>query len=251
MALQFFPQSSKLVRFVLTGLMATQTAIATTVVSEFAFTTPGIDSAHAALAKDERLSAQDVYRKASPAVVYIKTERANEQISGSGVIINPNGLIVTNAHVIEGAQRVTVELSDGRKFSAEIVSLGSSHCLDLALLQIQATNLPTVDFAAANSVRKGQDAFAIGYPKGVKPSSITRGGVSNVFSDRGEIQTDATLNHGNSGGALLNDRGELLGINTRGESDATQMNTAIAASEVQALVEASTKGLSGCIPLLQ
>ncbi len=247
MKLQFFSQSSKLVRLALTGLIATQAAIATTVISEFALTTPGIDSTHAALAKNDQLSAQDVYRKASPAVVYVEAEGDNERFSGSGVIIDANGLIVTNAHVVEGARQVTVELADGRKFSAKVVSEGDPDCLDLALLKIQATKLPTVSFAAANSVRKGQDAFAIGYPKGVKPSSITRGGISNVFSDRGEIQTDTTLNHGNSGGALLNDRGELVGINTRGETDAAQMNTAIAADRVQALLQALKQGISPVI----
>ncbi|PSB16634.1 hypothetical protein C7B65_21150 [Phormidesmis priestleyi ULC007] len=240
MTLQFFPRSSKLVRFAITGLMATQAAIATTVISEFTLTTPGIDSTRAALAKSERLSGQDIYRKAAPAVVYIETEQG----TGSGVIIDANGLIVTNAHVVEGAQQVAVELADGRKFMAQVVSQGTPGCVDLAVLKIQATKLPTINFAAASSVEKGQEVFAIGYPKGTKPSSITRGGVSNVSIDQGRIDTDVTLNPGNSGGALLNDRGELLGINTGGRRDATGMNFAIAANKVQALVQALKQGLS-------
>ena len=243
MKLQFFSQSSKLVRLALTGLIATQAAIATAAVSEFALTTPGMDSTHAALAR-ERLSGQDVYRKAAPAIAYIEAESATERSSGSGVIVSANGLIVTNAHVVEGARKVTVELSDGRKFAAQLVSQGSSNCLDLAVLKIQATKLPTVNFALASSIQKGEEVFAIGYPKGTKPSSITRGGVSNVFVEPGLIQTDATLNPGNSGGALLNDRGELLGINTGGRRDATGMNYAITADKVQALLLASKQGLS-------
>ncbi len=237
-------KASKLIRFALTGLMATQAAIATTIISEFALTTPGVDSTRAAMARNERLSGQDVYRKAAPAIVYIEAESATERSSGSGVIVNANGLIVTNAHVVEGARKVTVELSDGRKFTAQPVSQGSSDCLDLAVLQIQATKLPTVNFALASSVQKGEEVFAIGYPKGTKPSSITRGGVSNVLSEAGLIQTDATLNPGNSGGALLNDRGELLGINTGGRRDASGMNYAITADQVQALLQASKQSLS-------
>ena len=240
MKFQLLPQSPKLVRLALTGLIATQAAIATTVVSEFALTTPGIDSTRAAFAKNERLSAQEIYRKASPAVVYVETEGG----TGSGVIIQSNGLIVTNAHVVQGAEQVTVELSDGRKFLAKVLSQGSTKCLDLAVLKIQATKLPTITFAAMGSVQQGQDVFAIGYPKGIKPSSITGGMVSNAISDRGEIQTNVTLNPGNSGGALLNDHGELLGISTKGRVDATGINYAIAADKVQALLQALKQGVS-------
>ncbi|KAF3888611.1 trypsin-like peptidase domain-containing protein [Tolypothrix campylonemoides VB511288_2] len=117
------------------------------------------------------------------------------------------------------------------------------------MLQIRGQNrLPKLNFASLSAVRKGQQVFAIGYPRGIKPSSITQGIVSNIYTELGFIQTDANLNPGNSGGALLNSRGELLGINTRKvDTDTNGMNLAISSEKIQAFILAYKQGLSPSI----
>ncbi|MBW4695399.1 MAG: trypsin-like peptidase domain-containing protein [Lyngbya sp. HA4199-MV5] len=234
------PLSHKFARFAASGLLAVQAAITTTVISEFTLSTPGITTAGAAQAQD----ANEIYPKVAPAVVYIKTDRG----TGSGVVIKSNGLIVTNAHVVAGVRDIQVELQDGRKLAAEVVSLGDSKCLDLAVLKVQASNLPTIKFAATGSVQKGQRAFTVGYPRGLKPSAITQGIVSNIYNEFGLIQMDAAIIPGNSGGALVNDRGELVGITTKkGVDENTGMNLAVATDKVQTLLQAYQQKLSPTI----
>lgn len=233
-------QRSRWFRFLASGLVAVQGAIATTVTSEFALTTPNGTFSRAAYAQNSNKgSAESVYAKAGAAVVFIETEDA----TGSGVIVESNGLIVTNSHVITGAKTITVELQDGRKFPVKVVASGSSDCLDLALLKISGqANLPTVKLA--NSARQGQQVYAIGYPHGIKPSSITQGIIGNIHSTIGRIQTDAAINGGNSGGALLNSQAELIGINTSKGRDSEGMSFAIATEKVQSLIQAFKAGLN-------
>jgi len=243
----FRHQPSRLTRVVASGLLALQAAIVTTAISEFTLTVPGVSPSHAAHAQDKG-SADAIYRKAASAVVYIKADQNDGYSTGSGVIIDSSGIIVTNAHVVEGAQQVSVELSDGRNFEAKVISQGSKDCLDIAILKIQGTNLPKLNFSAMGSLQKGERVFAIGYPKGIKPSAITQGIVSNLYTERGMIQTDTTLIPGNSGGALLNSRGELVGINTlKGMDDQTGMNFAISSDKVQDLLLALKQGVSPSI----
>ncbi|MBN8564842.1 MAG: trypsin-like peptidase domain-containing protein [Leptolyngbya sp. UWPOB_LEPTO1] len=233
--------SFQLTRFVASGLIAVYSAIAAVTLSEFTLTIPNLDPSRAAQAQESNASAEDVYRKVAPSVVYISTEKGR----GSGVIVDANGLIVTNAHVLEGARQIEVELQNGRKFAAQVVSMGSPDCLDLAMLKIEATNLPTIKFAAQNAIQRGQRVYAIGYPRGIKPSSITQGIVSNLDNDRGFIQTDASISPGNSGGALLNHRGELLAINTlKGLDENVGINLAISVDRVQVLLQAMKENLS-------
>jgi S1-C subfamily serine protease len=171
----------------------------------------GQSTSHQAIAQDveEEVNVR-VYRLASPAVVSIDTGTAN----GSGSIISPDGLILTNAHVVQDAQIITVTLADGREFQGEVIGFGDQG-LDLAAIQIQgASNLPTIQVAPSNSVQVGQRAFAIGNPFGRFQGTLTTGIVSRVDRDRGLIQTDAALNPGNSGGPLLNNQGQLIGVNT-------------------------------------
>ena len=224
----------RLTRFTVAGLLTLQSTIALTLVPEMTATIPGANITPMAMAQNAK-SAEEVYRQAAPAVVYVQTERGN----GSGAIVNANGLIVTNAHVVEGSRNISVELHDGRKFKASIVSLGSGDCLDLAVLKIEATDLPTLKLSPTSALQKGQRVYAIGYPQGLKPSSITQGIVSNVHPAVGMVQTDAALIPGNSGGALLNTRAELVGINTlKGTNENTGMNFAIASDMVQTLLHA-------------
>ena len=143
------------------------------------------------------------------------------QAGGSGVIISSDGYIVTNNHVIEGATTVRVKLADGRAYDGKVI--GSDPATDVALLKIEAKGLPTLTFGSSDSLRLGEWVLAIGYPMGLQ-STVTAGIVSakarslgaidNRYGIESFIQTDAAVNPGNSGGALVNARGELVGINT-------------------------------------
>ncbi|MCA1993386.1 MAG: trypsin-like peptidase domain-containing protein [Coleofasciculus sp. S288] len=140
---------------------------------------------------------------------------------GSGFVINSNGLILTNAHVVNKADIVTVAFSDGRSFEGKV--LGEDPVTDIAVVQIPANNLPTVEMANSEQVQPGQWAIAIGNPLGLQ-ETVTVGVVSGIgrsatdigVSDKriGFIQTDAAINPGNSGGPLLNARGQVIGVNT-------------------------------------
>ena len=140
---------------------------------------------------------------------------------GSGVIISEDGYIVTNNHVIDNAKKLRVKLYDGRAFDATII--GSDPATDVALIKIDAQGLPTLPFGSSDELRLGEWVLAIGYPMELQ-STITAGIVSAKARSLGAlgsqrsiesfIQTDAAVNPGNSGGALVNTRGELVGINT-------------------------------------
>lgn len=139
--------------------------------------------------------------------------------SGSGVIVNANkGYILTNAHVIEGAQTITVTLNDGRHYTAKVI--GTDKLSDIALIQIQAKNLTEVPIADSSTLKVGDFVAAIGSPFGLN-QSVTSGIVSalgrttlGIENYENFIQTDAPINPGNSGGALVNTTGQLVGINT-------------------------------------
>src|SRR5690625_295343 len=154
--------------------------------------------------------------------------------SGSGVIVTPDGYIITNNHVVEEANKIEVKLTDNRVFEAKVI--GKDKNSDLALLKISATNLPIVKFGDSDNVRIGEWVLAVGYPLTLE-STVTAGIVSakgrnlGLLGERQQdmygngdipintgiesfIQTDAVINRGNSGGALVNANGELIGINT-------------------------------------
>ena len=151
-----------------------------------------------------------VYERASPAVVTIDTDKAN----GSGAIVSPDGMVLTNAHVVSEGGTVTVIMADGKKITADVVAFGEDG-LDLAVVKMrEQRNLPTIPLAAVGSVKVGQRAYAIGNPFGQFQNTFTVGIVSRIDKDRGLIQTDAAINPGNSGGPLLNSAGELIGVNT-------------------------------------
>jgi S1-C subfamily serine protease len=185
-----------------------------------------------------------VYQAASPAVVSIDVGDA----TGSGSIISPDGLVLTNAHVVNEARGVKVTLADGRTFDADVVGFGDAG-LDLAVVKIRGqNNLPTVRFAAPNSIEVGQRAFAIGNPFGRFQGTFTTGIVSRIDRDRGLIQTDAAINPGNSGGPLLNSQGEMIGVNsaifapTRGEGGNIGIGFAISVEKVQPFLVAVREG---------
>lgn len=142
--------------------------------------------------------------------------------SGSGVILGENGLIVTNNHVVSIADELLVTLSDGREFQA--TKIGTDESTDLALIQIEGTNLPTLEFTDSDDLNVGEWVLAVGNPLGNLTSTVTAGIVSAIGRDidiiKGKkaieefIQTDAAVNPGNSGGALVDAQGRLIGINT-------------------------------------
>jgi serine protease Do len=141
---------------------------------------------------------------------------------GSGVIISPDGYIVTNDHVVDSAVQVKVTLNDRRVMDAKVI--GVDKLTDLAVIKIDGHNLPSIPWGNSGTLRPGQTVLAFGSPFGYFQDSVTRGIVSavnrqNPYSDDarkpgGFIQTDAAINPGNSGGALVNAHGELVGINT-------------------------------------
>ena len=144
-----------------------------------------------------------------------------QRAGGSGVIISEDGYIVTNNHVVDGASKLKVKLNDGRSFDAKLI--GKDSATDLALLKVEGKELPTLAFGSSDALRLGEWVLAIGSPFDLQ-STITAGIVSakarqlgaipNDFRIESFIQTDAAVNPGNSGGALVNTHGELVGINT-------------------------------------
>jgi Do/DeqQ family serine protease len=155
-------------------------------------------------------------------------QRAPQQVrgAGSGVIISDDGFIVTNNHVIEGADKIRVHLNDKRKFEATVV--GRDPSTDIALIKVDGEGLPTLAFANSDDVRVGEWVLAVGNPMNLT-STVTAGIVSalarninilqynpdkDVFPIESFIQTDAAVNPGNSGGALVNTNGDLVGINS-------------------------------------
>ena len=145
-----------------------------------------------------------------------QVQTPKRQAAGSGVIISADGFIVTNNHVVDGADELTVTLNDNKEYSARII--GADATTDLALIKIDAKQLPAIVIANSDDVKVGEWVLAVGNPLGLnnpvtagidsaKARSMNTGGITSM------IQTDAAINQGNSGGALVNTRGELIGIN--------------------------------------
>jgi len=190
------------------------------------------------------LSVNQIYRQVNPGVVDIKVRQSSSagpdqfggggngsgqesQAEGSGFVIDTDGHIATNQHVVDGATSITVTFSDGKTASAKVV--GTDPSSDVGVIKVDApkSELHPLTFADSNNVEVGDGVVAIGSPFGLE-ETVTTGIVSalnrtiqapNNFTISGAIQTDAAINHGNSGGPLLDSGGHVIGINSQIESD--------------------------------
>jgi len=217
-----------------------------------------------------------VYRKVIPSVVNITSTAVAfdffygpvpQQGQGSGFILDTDGHILTNYHVIAGARQVEVTLSNKKKYPAQVI--GSDRQKDLAILQINAKNLTPATLGDSKSLEVGQKVYAIGNPFGLS-GTMTRGIISSIRSVRGPegngideaIQTDAAINPGNSGGPLLNWHGDVIGINsmifTGGAEQSAGVGFAIPINSAKAVlsdlvqfgrVRRPTLGIAGLLPI--
>ena len=169
---------------------------------------------------ENALSLQEIYRRCEPSVVSILTATPSGKASGTGIIMSDDGYIITNHHVIESAQAVSVLTADEQEYPASII--GSDETSDLAVLRIDASGLQAAQFGDSSVLQVGDTVVAIGDPLGVTlRGTMTDGIISAInrdltVSDRTMtlIQTNAALNNGNSGGPLINCYGQVIGINT-------------------------------------
>ncbi|MBI3803661.1 MAG: trypsin-like peptidase domain-containing protein [Nitrospirae bacterium] len=195
-------------------------------------------------AKEERLeSIPDLFDRLSPTVVFVTATSIDSfhlsdrvtHVVGSGLIIDPSGLILTNAHVAYGRQSITVTLDDGTVLPAKLV--GADPIFDLAVIQVSPPEgrLPAAAFGDSDRVRVGEEVVAIGNPMGLD-QTMTRGIISGInrilpettySSQEPLLQTDTAINPGNSGGPLLNRKGEVIGITTAILQEAQNIGFAI------------------------
>jgi serine protease Do len=201
----------------------------------------------------------DLTEQLRPALVHVRVRRTPgkdgdeegpgepRRSSGSGFIIEPSGLIVTNSHVVEDADSLQVRLADGRRFTGKVV--GQDRRVDIALVKIEgATVLPTLPLGDSNRVRVGEFVLALGHPFGLEQSVsfgiVSRKGTPLTVAAPGfdYIQTDAAINPGNSGGPLVNMAGQVVGVNSMAARNGS-IGFAIPANLVKLLVpQLATKG---------
>ena len=206
----------------------------------------------------------EVVAAATPSVVTITADGASadgfspfgmpDSGVGSGVILSPDGYILTNRHVVEGSASLSVELASGETLPATLVELSDTK--DLALIKVDGTNLPAARIGDSGAIRVGATAIAIGSPLGTYTETVTRGIVSGLGrtitvqderTGRPEtlenlIQTDAAINPGNSGGPLLDASGAVIGINTAVASSAQGLGFAIPIADAADLISRATAG---------
>ncbi len=204
-------------------------------------------------------SVEAIAAGAIPTVVMITTtstqiggffgQRSFQQTGvGSGIIIDGRGLILTNAHVVQGADSISVQLSSGRQLSGRVYGVSST--LDLAVVKVDGSGLPAASIGSSRSLRIGEPVVAIGTPLGEYPDSVTTGVVSGLdrsidiqdTSLTGLIQTDAPINPGNSGGPLLDPAGSVVGVNTATTADAQGVSFAIPIDAARDVIAAALAG---------
>ena len=167
----------------------------------------------ATLQNAKKLDSEEIYTKIAPAVALVETSDG----SGSGIVIENDGIILTNAHVVAGTTRATVKINDSISTASV---LGRDENVDLALLKINRSNLPIVDLGDSSeaALKRGEEVFAFGYPLDFQGDvTATRGILSarQVIDGVAWLQTDASIHPGNSGGPLVNNKGQVIGINSK------------------------------------
>ncbi|MGF1675958.1 MAG: trypsin-like peptidase domain-containing protein [Rivularia sp. (in: cyanobacteria)] len=189
----------------------------------------------------EEQIARSVYKKVSPAVVTVKDGKGH----GSGFVVSQDGWIVTNAHVVEGSPSVvTVEFADGKQLPADVLGFAKGG-LDLAVLKIhRQNNLRTLTLATPGSAEVGDRVFALGSPlESYLNDTFTQGNINRIDRKDGRIQHDTVIQGGNSGGPLLNTKGQVIGVNTSGYGRLNSgTNFAIPVSDVLSFLAAARKG---------
>lgn len=210
------------------------------------------DSGSASIVKASTTAINEVAENVGPAVVGIvisgntSSPLTSDSFSGSGIIFDSNGYIVTNNHVIEGAKTISVKLSSGKSLEAKVV--GTDGRSDLAVIKVDAVNLPVATFGDSSDVKVGDLAIAIGNPLGEEFAGTVTAGIISALNRTIQyegsvykvLQTDAAINPGNSGGALCNTNGEVVGINSLkigSAENAEGMGFAISINEAKAIID--------------
>ena len=210
---------------------------------------------------------QEILSRVEPAVVSIRTRSLSlgdflrpvpGEGAGTGFVIAPDGVLVTNNHVVSGAQTIEVVFADDRKMPARV--LGRDSTTDLAVLKVEATDLPVAALGDSSALRVGDDVIAIGNALGLEGGpTVTRGIVSaedrTITAESGirlehVIQTDTAINPGNSGGPLVNSAGEVVGINTAVAGDAQNIGFSIAINAAKPIIEELRQGNTRSRPFL-
>ncbi|HET7082235.1 MAG TPA: trypsin-like peptidase domain-containing protein [Candidatus Limnocylindria bacterium] len=208
---------------------------------------------------DESSAVITAVARVMPAVVVIRSTSSGGVLggangTGSGFIFDPDGWILTNKHVVDGADEITVTLNDSRIFSGRVYGIDT--LTDLAIVKIDATGLPIADLGSSEELELGQLAIAIGNPLGNFENTVTTGVVSGLGRQiqagdasgtaseqlNNLIQTDAAINPGNSGGPLINSAGQVIGINTAVNQDAQGIGFAIPISIARPIAELALAG---------
>jgi len=200
----------------------------------------------------ESLDVRSLLQKVSPSVVSIHTGTRQGDAAGSGVVISDDGLVLTNAHVVAGANTIEVDFSDGRTVEARLIGSVPEH--DVALVKAVELDDPVVpaELGTSDDLQVGDDVVAIGNALNLgEEPSVTTGIVSalgrSLNSPSGEtltdlIQTDAAINPGNSGGPLINSRGQVVGINTAILSDAQNIGFALSIDSIRSIIDDVSAG---------
>jgi hypothetical protein len=191
---------------------------------------------------------EDIAAAVSPAVVRIIAQEA----MGSGMIIEKDGYILTNSHVVEGTTLIAVELSSGEQLRGRVTGRDENN--DLAVIKIGGSNLPTVTFGDSATLRSGQEVIAIGYPLDLAGSVTVTKGIVSAIRQYSLIQTDVAINPGNSGGPLINLKGEVIGVNFAGismyqEMPVEGMNFAVAINTAKRVIPLLKGGKSTLAPI--
>ncbi len=178
----------------------------------------------------------DVVAHVDPAIVTIRSGTGVQSV-GTGFLVNPDGILVTNQHVVGTEKSVSVELFNKQTFDATVIYADAAR--DLAIVSLPVHNLPVLSLADPAGIKTGATVIAIGTALG-QSHTVTKGIVSNLdveMNGHHYLQTDAALNHGNSGGPLLNEQGDVIGVNTAVVKQATKVGLAIPIAAVLTLLE--------------